>query len=216
MTMTMEYLISDLSSSIPILQKISDGQKLSFDEAWSLVTLYKKYKDTDSIVDYVEGTPKSGYTQLRVDVEDLVKETTAILNIYYSAKKQFKDFDAKALYKKYLEPLKSTYEQAQEVSAKAYKDYKEVDNSLDMPEARYSKEELPRIWGLHAQKKEYADKCSKRTKELFMVYDRERRRTARLFNFKLSAFVMLVYSLNEMSKALLADLNDIEGKEGHR
>ena len=25
----MEYLISDLSSSIPILQKISDGQKLS-------------------------------------------------------------------------------------------------------------------------------------------------------------------------------------------
>lgn len=28
--MTMEYLISDLSSSIPILQKISDGQKLSF------------------------------------------------------------------------------------------------------------------------------------------------------------------------------------------
>lgn len=212
----MEYLISDLSSSIPILQKISDGQKLSFDEAWSLVTLYKKYKDTDSIVDYVEGTPKSGYTQLRVDVEDLVKETTAILNIYYSAKKQFKDFDAKALYKKHLEPLKSTYEQAQEVSAKAYKDYKEVDNSLDMPEARYSKEELPRMWGLHAQKKEYVDKCSKRTKELFKVYDRERRRTARLFNFKLSAFVMLVYSLNEMSKALLADLNDIEGKEGHR
>ena len=31
--MIMEYLISDLSSSIPILQKISDGQKLSFDEA---------------------------------------------------------------------------------------------------------------------------------------------------------------------------------------
>lgn len=74
----MEYLISDLSSSIPILQKISDGQKLSFDEAWSLVTLYKKYKDTDSIVDYVEGTPKSGYTQLRVKVENLVKETIAL------------------------------------------------------------------------------------------------------------------------------------------
>ena len=74
----MEYLISDLSSSIPILQKISDGQKLSFDEAWPLVTLYKKYKDTDSIVDYVEDTPKSGYTQLRVEVENLVKETTAL------------------------------------------------------------------------------------------------------------------------------------------
>ena len=53
MTMIMEYLIPDLSSSIPVLQKISDGQKLSFDEAWSLVTLYKKYKDTDSIVDHV-------------------------------------------------------------------------------------------------------------------------------------------------------------------
>ena len=78
MTMTMEYLIPDLSSSIPILQKISDGQKLSFDEAWSLVTLYKKYKDTDSIVDHVEDTPKSGDTQLRVEVENLVKETIAL------------------------------------------------------------------------------------------------------------------------------------------
>ena len=51
---------------------------MSFDEAWSLVTLYKKYKDTDSIVDYVEGTPKSGYTLLRVEVENLVKETIAL------------------------------------------------------------------------------------------------------------------------------------------
>lgn len=51
---------------------------MSFDEAWSLVTLYKKYKDTDSIVDHVEDTPKSGDTQLRVEVENLVKETTAL------------------------------------------------------------------------------------------------------------------------------------------
>ena len=67
MTMIMEYLIPDLSSSIPVLQKISDGQKLSFDETWSLVTLYKKYKDTDSIVDHVEDTPKAGYPQVRVE-----------------------------------------------------------------------------------------------------------------------------------------------------
>lgn len=66
---------------------------------------------------------------------------------------------------------------------------------------------------IYNEKKEYSDKCSKRTKELFEVYDRERRRTAGLFNFKMSAFIMLVYSLNEMNKALLADLNDIAGKE---
>ena len=66
---------------------------------------------------------------------------------------------------------------------------------------------------IYNEKKEYSDKCSKRTKELFEVYDRERRRTAGLFNFKMSAFIMLVYSLNEMSKALLADLDDIVGKE---
>lgn len=69
------------------------------------------------------------------------------------------------------------------------------------------------MWEMHAQKKEYSDKCSKHTKDLFEVYDRERRRTAGLFNFKLSSLVMLVYSLDEMSRALLADLNDIIGKE---
>ena len=78
MTMIMEYRRADLGSSMPVLQKIADVQKLSFDEAWSLVTLYKKYKDTDSIVDHVEDTPKSGYTQLRVELENLVKETIAL------------------------------------------------------------------------------------------------------------------------------------------
>ena len=44
--MTMEYLISDLRSSIPILQKIADGQILSFDEAWSLARRLSRLKGT--------------------------------------------------------------------------------------------------------------------------------------------------------------------------
>lgn len=34
-----------------------------------------------------------------------------------------------------------------------------------------------------------------------------------VMRIKMSAFIMLVYSLNEMSKALLADLDDIARKE---
>lgn len=208
-----ELLTTDLAAALPILQRIAERRALPFDEAWSLVTIYKRYKDTDKFIDYVESVSKSEYADLQKDIADLDNETTAILQIYYGAREQFKDFDAKTIYKEHLEPLKSAYEQAQEVSSKAYKDYKELDNSLDMPELRYSNDELPHMWELHAQKKEHSYKCSKRTKELFEVYDRERRRTAGLFNFKISAFVMLVYSLDEMSKALLADLNDIIGKE---
>lgn len=208
-----EFLATDLATAIPMLHKIADGRVLPFDEAWSLVTIYKRYKDTDKFIDYVENVPKSEYENLKEEVSSLRNETTAILHIYYGAMEQFRDFDTKTIYKEHLEPLKSAYEQTQEISAKAYKDYKELDNSLDMSELRYSKDELPRMWELHTQKKECSDKCSKRTKELFEVYDRERRRTAGLFTFKMSAFIMLVYSLDEMSKALLADLNDIIGKE---
>lgn len=213
--MVIKQLTIDLAATIPLLQRIADGNPLSFDEAWSLVTIYKRYKDSDKFIDYVESVPKSEFGKLRDDVAALSKETGNILNIYNGAKEQFKDFDAKAIYKQHLEPLMSEYEQAQEVSTKAYKEYKDLDNSLDLPELRYNKDELPHMWKLHAQKKEYSDKCSKRTKELFEVYDRERRRTAGLLNFKLSALVMLVYSLDEMSRALLADLNDIVGKEGN-
>lgn len=211
--MDFEQLTTDLAATIPLLQKIANKQPLPFDGAWSLVTIYKRYKYSDEFIDYVESVPKSEYGKLHDDVAVLSKETGAILDIYYGAKEQFKNFDAKAIYKQHLEPLKSEYEQVQEASTKAYKEYKELDNSLDMPELRYNKDELPHMWELHAQKKEYSDKCSKHTKELFEVYDRERKRTAGLFNFKLSALVMLVYSLDEMSRALLADLNDIIGKE---
>lgn len=86
----MEYLISDLRSSIPILQKIVEGQTLSFDEAWSLVTIYKRYRNSSVFVDYVEETPKSEYAKLHRDVAALTKETSAILHIYYDGKELFK------------------------------------------------------------------------------------------------------------------------------
>lgn len=57
--MTIEELTKALQTAEPILNKIADGQPLSFDEAWSLVTIYKRYKDTDAFVDYVECTPRS-------------------------------------------------------------------------------------------------------------------------------------------------------------
>lgn len=211
--MVIEKLSMDLKTIKPTLNKIAYGEKLSFDEAWLLVTIYNRCRNTDAFIDYVEETPKSEFYNLQKKVSALNKETAAILAIYYDAKEQFQTFNAKAIYKEHLEPMKSAYQQAQELSAKAYKDYKELDNSLDMPELHYTSEELPKAWALHTQKKVCYDQCSKRTKELFEVYDRERRRTSRLFTFKLSSLVMLVYSLDEMSKALLADFDDIKGKE---
>lgn len=102
--MTIERLTSDFHSSIPILQKIADGQTLSFDEAWLLVTIYKRYKDTDAFVDYVEDMPRSEYAKLRDDVEALAKETTAILNIYYGAKEQFRNFETTDILEEHLRP----------------------------------------------------------------------------------------------------------------
>ena len=75
--MTMEYLISDLRSSIPILKKIADGQILSFDEAWSLVTIYKRYRNSSAFVDYVEDTPKSEYAELQAQLQESVDAPAA-------------------------------------------------------------------------------------------------------------------------------------------
>ena len=127
-------------------------------------------------------------------------------------KELFKSFDPKPIYNEHLKPSYSAYLQAKEVSVKAYDDFKPIQNNMDFPELHYSQDEIPHMWKIYNEKKEYSDKCSNRTKELFEVYDRERRRTAGLFNFKMSAFIMLVYSLDEMGKALLADLNDIAGR----
>ena len=76
MTMIMEYPISALPFLSYKIYRTDRSCLLMRHGRWLLYI--KKYKDTDSIVDHVEGTPKSGYTQLRVDVEDLVKETIAL------------------------------------------------------------------------------------------------------------------------------------------
>lgn len=208
-----EELAKALQTAEPILNKIADGQSLSFDEAWSLVTIYKRYEDTDAFVDYVESTPRSEYTKLLEDVAALHKETSAILNIYYGAKEQFRNFETTDILEEHLRPSYTAYRQAQEESIKAYDDFKPIQNSMDFPELHYSKEEIPHMWEVYKVKKDYYDKCSKRTKELFEIYDRERRRTSGLFKFRVSSIIMQVYSLDEMSKALLADLTDIIEKE---
>lgn len=50
--------------------------------------------------------------------------------------------------------MKSTYQAAQENSTATYKD---LDNSLDMAELHYSKEESPHMWALHTEKKAFYD-----------------------------------------------------------
>lgn len=211
--MNIRQLTIGIHTTVPLLQKIVKGQSLSFDEAWTLVTIYKMYRNTETFVDYVEDIPKSEYAKLQEDVKDLSRETSAILNIYYDAKEQFRGFETTDIYEEHLKPSYTAYREAQKESIKAYADFKPIQNSMDFPELHYSKEEIPHMWEVYNEKKEYSDECSRRTKELFEVYDRERRRTAGLFNFKMSSFIMLVYSLNEMSNALLVDLNEITGKE---
>ena len=211
--MVIDDLISGLQAINPIITAIADGRQLTFDEAWQLVLFYKHNKDTDEFVEYVEGLPVSDYPALLNDVKMLQSETADLLNTYYNNRSRFEAFDAKAIYHEHLEPMLSAYKAAQDKSVAAYKDYKEIDNSLDMAELRYSKDELEKMRKSHAEKKAYSDESSKRAKELFEVYDRERRRTAWLHGFKLSALVMMVYTYDTMAKALIEDLTRIVGKE---
>ena len=74
--------ISGFEAIMPILRAIADSQQLSFDEAWRLVTFYKRYKNTDAFIDYVEEVPVEDYPELLSDAISLEKETAEILHIY--------------------------------------------------------------------------------------------------------------------------------------
>lgn len=85
------------------------------------------------------------YPELLAEAIFLEKESSEILHIYNVSKGQFSSFDPKIIYKEHLEPMKSEYQSALEKSAAAYKEYKDLDNSLDMAELHYCKDELPRM-----------------------------------------------------------------------
>lgn len=166
----MNYIIqlsNAIRTAIPIIQKIADGQPLSFDEAWALVNIYKRYKDTEKFIDYIEECQEAEHVELLSDLLELHRETKGVLDIYYAVKNKFRFFDPKPIYKQHLEPSYTAYQQAKEVSIKAYDDFKPIQNSMDFPELHYSKEEIPTMWEVYNKKKEYSDSCSKRTKELF-------------------------------------------------
>jgi hypothetical protein len=212
--MSIEELTNGLHAIKPFIQRIADGTRLSFEEAWTVVMFYKQHKDTDAFVDYVENVPRSEFGKLLEDVKRLKTETASFLHIYNSAKDRFKSFDPKPIFNEHLQPSLSEYKAAQEKATAAWQDFKELHNKLDMPEHYYSKEELPKIWELHEQKKALHEECSKRTKELFDIYDKERRKTSPLSVFRLSALVMMVYDVDMLSKALIEDLEELKGKEG--
>ena len=115
--MTTIDLISGFEAIMPILRAIADSQQLSFGEAWRLVTFYKRYRNIDAFIDYVEEVPVENYPELLADAISLDKETSEILHIYNVSKAQLTSFDPKTVYKEHLEPMKSEYQSAQEKSA---------------------------------------------------------------------------------------------------
>lgn len=61
-------LTNAIHSAIPLLQRIADGQALSFDEAWSLVIIYKRYKGTEKFIDYIEECQEAEHVELLSDL----------------------------------------------------------------------------------------------------------------------------------------------------
>lgn len=70
-------------------------------------------------------------------------------------KQLFKSFDPKPIYNKHLKPSYSAYLQAQEVSVKAYDDFKPIQSNMDFPELHYSQDEI-----LQMQPDTAQDKCA--------------------------------------------------------
>lgn len=207
-------LTTHLHQVLPLVQQIAAKDALTFDETWSLVCFYEKYKHTDDFIASVENVlPQETYSLLH-DAMALKQETEGLIQLYYQNKEELASYTTETVFDAHLQPYKDNYQAAQEISAAAYKAYKELDNNLDIPEARYREAELPALWKQHAHLKAKADECSQKVKELYAIFERERTRILPLLRFKLSAFVMMVYSLDAMVEALIADLKEQNEKGG--
>lgn len=195
------YLTLEFRALNDTLQRIADGHEVTFNQAMDMVEFYQMFKDTGKYSGIVERTEPSQYATLLNEALGFEAETRKTIRLYQSGRRKFDDFHFNEILFKRLEPLSKRKIESMLRLEQLRKDYKRAidGNSLSSSEIEKIRIDLKEC----EQQAVYA--AHEHSKQMLKMFPMART--------QVTSIIMWAYKLNEMTVALIKDLNNILGKE---
>lgn len=200
-------MTNELVQNLIVINNITEGQELSFADALSIVEIYDKMPEPNSLIDEAEELANSDIEALEKSVIKLKKESERFLSV---GMPMLKDVDFKAIAQSYPRPFYDRFHKAEVELNSYWKVYCQLNNQLDYLDL--DSEEYRDTEKRCEEAKAEHDERQKVVQRLYSEYEQANKNSAPVFRFRADFLEAVIIRYRDIAIAILTDIKRI--KEG--
>lgn len=197
-------MINELVQNLIAINNITEGQELSFADALSIVEIYDKMPEPNSLIDEAEERAASDIDALEKSVMKLKEVSERFLSV---GMLMLNEVDFKAIAQNYSGTFYNRYQKAEKELTAYWRDYCRLNNRLDYLELD-SAEYIEAEKRCEEAKAEH-DERQNAVRELYTEYEQANMESAPVFRFRADFLEAVIVRYHDIAIAILADIKRI-------
>lgn len=197
-------MINELVQNLIAINNITEGQKLSFADALSIVELYDKMPEPNNLIDEAEEMAASDIETLEKSVIEIRNESERFLSV---GMPRLMLVDFKAIAQNYSCTFYNRFQEAEEKLNPYWEAYCQLNNLLDYLELG-SSDYLDTEKRCEEAKAEHDERQSV-VRELYAEYEQANKESAPVFRFRADFLEAVIIRYRDIAIAILTDIKRI-------
>lgn len=197
-------MINKLVQNLVTINSIVEGHELSFEDALSIVKLYDKMPEPNSLIDEAEELAVFDIEALEKSVIKIKEESERFLSV---GMPRLKDVDFKAIARSYPRPFYDRFHKAEVELNSYWKVYCQLNNQLDYLEL--DSEEYRDAEKRCEEAKAEHDERQSVVRELYAEYEQANKESTPVFRFRADFLEAVIVRYHDIASAILADIKRI-------
>lgn len=197
-------MITELVQNLIAVNRIAEGQNMSFEDALSIVKLYDEMPETNDLIDEAEALAASNLDDLEKHAIELGKESDRFLHVSLPT---LRAIDFKAIAQSYPRPFYDRFHKAEVELNSYWKVYCQLNNQLDYLDL--DSEEYRDAEKRCEEAKAEHDERQKAVHGLYAKYEQANKASNPVFSFNPDFLETLVVKYRDIASAVLADIKRI-------
>lgn len=197
-------MINELVQNLIAINNITEGQELSFSDALSIVEIYDKMPEPNSLIDEAEEIAATDIDALEKSVMKLKEESKRLLSV---GMLMLKEVDFKAIAQNHSRIFYNRYQKAEKELTAYWRDYCRLNNRLDYLDL--DSQEYIVAEKLCEEAKAEHDERQKSVRKLYTEYEQANIESAPVFRFRADFLEAVIVRYRDIASAILTDIKRI-------
>lgn len=197
-------MINELVQNLIAVNRIAEGQNLSFEDALSIVRMYDEMPEPNDLIDEAEVLAASDIDGLVRNAIDFERESDRFLHVSLPF---LRESDFKAIAQSYPRSFYDRFHKAEVELNSYWKVYCQLNNQLDYLDL--DSEEYRDAEKRCEEAKVEHDERQKAVRRLYTEYEEANKESAPVFRFRADFLEAVIVRYHDIASAILADIKRI-------